>query len=106
MQRLLPARPDAVFAASDIMAIGGMRAVRDAGLRIPDDVAFVGFDDLSLATLADPQLTTVRQPIDQFGIRAVEMLLDLIEKGVKPTRRLIIGTELIIRDSCGASRQK
>jgi LacI family transcriptional regulator len=103
MQELLPARPDAIFAASDIMAVGGMRAVREAGLRIPEDVAFVGFDDLSIATLVHPQLTTVRQPIDQFGIKAVEMLIDLIENGVKPARRLIIDTELIVRESCGAS---
>jgi DNA-binding LacI/PurR family transcriptional regulator len=65
-------------------------------------VAFVGFDDLSIATMVHPQLTTVRQPIDQFGIKAVEMLIDLIENGVKPARRLIIDTELIVRESCGA----
>ena len=60
---------------------------------------------LNLATLVEPHLTTVRQPIDQFGMKAVEMLLDLIENGIKPARRLIIGTELVIRDSCGASRR-
>lgn len=106
MQRLLPAKPDAVFAASDIMAIGAMRAAREAGLRIPDDIAFVGFDDLRIATLPDPQLTTVRQPISQFGFKAVEILIDLIENGLKPARRVILDTELIIRDTCGASRRK
>jgi LacI family transcriptional regulator len=106
MQRLLPARPDAVFAASDVMALGAMRAVREAGLRIPDDVAFVGFDDLPIATLADVQLTTVRQPVIQFGIRAVELLIDQIENGINHPRHVIMDTELIVRESCGASRRK
>lgn len=102
MQQLLAARPDAVFAASDSMAIGAMRATREAGLRIPDDIAFVGFDDLPIATLSDCPLTTVHQPVLEFGYKAVEMLIDLIENGIKPARRVIMSTELIIRDSCGA----
>jgi LacI family transcriptional regulator len=106
MQQLLPARPDAVFAASDIMAIGAMRAVREAGLNVPDDIAFVGFDDLPLATLPSPRLTTIHQPVYQFGIKAVEILLDLIENGVKPARRVIMDTELIIHESCGISQRK
>ena len=106
MQQLLPAKPDAVFAASDLMAIGAMRAIREAGLRIPEDVAFVGFDDVSIASYADPKLTTIRQPIARFGFNAVEILIDLIENGIEPARRIIMDTELIIRDSCGASRRK
>jgi LacI family transcriptional regulator len=106
MQKLLAARPDAIFAASDMMAIGAMRAAREAGLSIPEDIAFVGFDDLPLATFPDPQLTTVRQPVSQFGFMAVEILIDLIENGIKPARRIIMDTELIVRESCGASRRK
>lgn len=105
MQRLLPARPDAVFAASDIMALGAMRAAREAGLGIPDDIAFVGFDDLPLASLADVQLSTMRQPVVQFGSRAVELLVDLIENGIEPPRRVIMDTELVVRESCGLSRR-
>jgi LacI family transcriptional regulator len=105
MQKLLPARPDAIFAASDIMAIGAMRAVREAGPSVPDDIAFVGFDDLPLATLPNLQLTTVRQPVLQFGFKAVEILIDLIENGIRPAQHIIMDTELIIRDSCGASRR-
>lgn len=103
MQRLLPARPDAVFAASDIMALGAMRAIRQAGLRIPDDIAIVGFDDLPLASQAEVQLTTVRQPVVPLGIQTVELLLDIIENGIEPPRRIILGTELVVRASCGAS---
>jgi LacI family transcriptional regulator len=106
MKDLLVHRPDAVFAASDVMAIGAMRAAREAGLRVPQDIAFVGFDDLPIATMSDIQLTTVRQPVVQFGAQAVELLLDLIENGIQPPRRQIMDTELIIRDSCGASLHK
>lgn len=105
MQKLLPARPDAIFAASDIMAIGAMRAVREAGPSIPDDIAFVGFDDLPLTSFPNPQLTTIRQPVLQFGFKAVEILINLIENGIRPTQQIIMNTELIIRDSCGASRR-
>lgn len=106
MQRLLPARPDAVFAASDIMAVGAMRAAREAGLGIPDEVAFVGFDDLPLSPQPSPTLTTVRQPVNQFGSAAVEILVDLIQNGIRPPRRVMMVTELIIRESCGSSRRR
>jgi LacI family transcriptional regulator len=104
MQQLLAAKPDAVFAASDITAIGAMNAVLDAGLKIPEDVAFVGFDDVPIATMSKVKLTTIRQPILQFGIKAVELLIDVIHNGKKPARRITIETELIIRESCGAKR--
>jgi LacI family transcriptional regulator len=104
MQKLLAVKPDAVFAASDITAIGAMSAVWDAGLRIPEDVAFVGFDDVPIATMGKIKLTTVRQPIMEFGIKAVELLIDVINNGKKPARRLTIETELIIRESCGAQK--
>jgi LacI family transcriptional regulator len=102
MQQLLIVKPDAVFVASDTMAIGAIRAVQEVGLHVPGDISFVGFDDLPIATQFDVKLTTVRQPIVQFGARAVETLIDLIENGTKPTRRIIMDTELVIRDSCGA----
>lgn len=99
MRQLLPHQPDAVFAASDAMAVGGMRAVKEAGLSIPRDIAFVGYDDIPLINQPDPPLTTVRQPITQFGFTAVEMLIDLIENGIQPFRRVMMPTELIIRES-------
>ena len=106
MQKLLPLKPQAVFVQSDDMAIGAIRAVTDAGFRVPEDIAFVGFDDLPTTAHSGINLTTVRQPIIQFGTKTVEVLIDLIENGVKPARRLIMDTELIIRDTCGASRHK
>jgi LacI family transcriptional regulator len=105
MQRLFPAKPDAIFAASDIMAVGAMRAAQEANLRIPDDIAFVGYDDLPLANHRDLKLTTIRQPVYQFGFSAVEILIEMIENGKEPPPRVILGTELIVRESCGASHR-
>src|SRR5262249_48243363 len=68
--------PTAVFAASDAMALGAMHAIRHRGLRIPQDIAVVGFDDLPLAASATPPLTTVRQPIDEMSTHAVRVLIE------------------------------
>lgn len=103
MQRLLPTHPDAVFAASDLMAVGGMRAVQDAGLNIPADIAFVGFDDLPLAANANPPLTTIHQPIYPFGFKAVEVLIEMIDQAIQPPHRVLMDTELVVRASCGAA---
>jgi len=105
LQQLLPAYPDAIFAASDSMAIGAMRAARESGLNVPGNIAFVGFDDLPAASQPEIKLTTMRQPIVQFGMKAVETLIDLIENGIKPSRRILMETELVIRESCGASQK-
>ncbi|MHC1739775.1 MAG: LacI family DNA-binding transcriptional regulator [Anaerolineaceae bacterium] len=105
MQKMLSAQPDAVFAASDVMAMGAMRAINDAKLTIPEDIALVGFDDLPMSSFSNIQLTTIRQPVVQSGIRTVETLLDLIENGIQQPRHIIMDTELIIRDSCGANRK-
>lgn len=107
MQRLLPQRPTALFAASDMMAVGAIKVIRDAGLRIPDDIAVVGFDDIPLASMVDPPLTTVRQPIEQAGSMAVELLMSLLENPRGGTiHRVVLPTELIVRASCGVqSRQ-
>jgi LacI family transcriptional regulator len=102
MQRLLPHEPDAVFVASDTMALGALRALRNAGKRVPEEVAVVGFDDMPQAATANPSLTTVRQPIQRAGALAVEMLIDILQNGVDPPRRIILPTELVIRDSCGS----
>lgn len=102
MRRLLAVRPDAVFVASDLMAVGALKAIREAGLRVPDDIALVGYDDVELARYTDPPLTTIRQPIAELGRVAVQLLLRQIEKGVREPQRVILPTELVIRSSCGA----
>jgi LacI family transcriptional regulator len=101
MQRLLSHKPDAVFVASDTMALGALRAIREAGLTVPDDIAIIGFDDMPHSATADPALTTVRQPIRQAGEIVVETLLDMLENGSEPPRRIVLPTELIVRASCG-----
>ena len=102
MRQLLPHRPDAVFAASDIMAIAAMRAIHESGLRVPDDVAVVGFDDIGPAARVTPALTTVRQPVHQSGIVAAETLLDVIDHPEHAPRHVLLPTEIVIRASCGA----
>ncbi len=102
-QKILPHNPDAIFAASDVTARGVMRAVREAGLNVPEDIAIIGFDDLPNIAFTESQLTTVRQPIGPFGVRAVETLMDLIENGINPPRRIIMDTELVVRGSSGVS---
>ncbi|MCB8986090.1 MAG: LacI family DNA-binding transcriptional regulator [Ardenticatenaceae bacterium] len=103
MLRLLPQQPDAVFVASDAMALGALNALHSAGLEVPGDVAVVGYDDLPAAAIASPPLTTVRQPIRRFGALAVETLLNIIETGSEPPRHILLPTELIIRETCGGS---
>jgi len=102
MQRLLLRRPTAIFAASDMMAVGAIKVLREAGLRVPEDVAVVGFDDIPLASMVEPPLTTVRQPIEQTGGMAVELLVSLLENPEEETvHRVVLPTELVIRASCG-----
>lgn len=97
MQQLLPTRPDAVFASSDMMAIGAQQAIKQAGLRIPDDITVVGFDNLPQAAMADPPLTTVEQPIEELGMLAVEMVHDLLNGPTKSPRQIILPVKLIRR---------
>lgn len=101
MNQLLPLHPDAVFAASDMMAIGAIRAIRDAGLDVPKDVAVIGFDDLPIPAVNELQLTTIHQPVVQFGFRAVETLIELIESDSPQVKRVLMDTELVIRKTCG-----
>lgn len=102
MQRLLPRRPDAVFAANDMTAAGALAAVREAGLRVPDDLSIVGFDDVDVALQTTPPLTTVRQPIRTKGEMAARLLVDLINGKFAAPQHIILPTELVIRQSCGA----
>jgi DNA-binding LacI/PurR family transcriptional regulator len=102
MQKLLPHHPDAVFAASDIMAVGAMRALNEAGLTIPAEVAIVGFDDLPIAAHTNPPLTTVRQPAMRTGTVSTEILIEMVEHPAPQPHRIVLPTELVIRSSCGS----
>ena len=104
MNQLLARKPDAVFVASDTMALGALRALRGAGIKVPDDIALVSFDDLPHAATADPPLTTVRQSIQRRGAMEVGTLIDMLHDGLEPPRRLIMPAELVIRASCGAGQ--
>lgn len=92
-------RPTAVVVANDLMALGAMQELRAAGLRVPQDISIVGFDDISFAALAEPPLTTVCSPRVEIGRRAVEALLLTIEKPHQPGVEIRIPTYLIKRDS-------
>ena len=98
--------PEAVFCANDQMAIGFLRAMRERGLQAPADIAVAGFDDIPLASAAEPPLTTVHQPIEQLGYLAASTLIDLLENASTrgngaEVRRIVLPTELVVRASCG-----
>ena len=96
-------RPTAIFAANDSMAIGALSALREAGIRIPEDIAVAGFDDITLAHYMDPPLSSVKVPISKLGATAVEMLVEgIANKGKHTPRRARVSTELVIRRSTGA----
>ncbi len=101
MQRLLACqpRPTAVFAANDLMAIGAIRAVNEAGLRTPDDISLVGVDDIEVAAFQIPPLTTVRQPSAELATLGVQLLLDILA-GKEPVQpQTVVEPTLIIRQS-------
>lgn len=104
MRDLIPHKPDAVFVASDTMAIGAMRALREAGVRVPEDMAVVGFDGLPSSVNATPTLTTVRQPVTDTGARAVHILNDLVTGVAETPVSEIMPVELVVRESCGAAQ--
>ncbi|KFL16347.1 LacI family transcriptional regulator [Geobacillus stearothermophilus] len=98
--------PTAIFAANDEMAIGAIKAVRHRGGRVPDDVAVVGFDDIQMAAIFEPSLTTIAQPMFEIGQKAMELLLALIEGTSARRRQLVLPDRLVIRDSCGGERSE
>jgi len=103
--RLIPSEPTAIFAASDSMASGALKTLREAGLSVPEDVALVGFDDVPIATAVAPQLTTVHQPIERMGAIAADLLLDRLNspsQGMAGVNRIVLPGELVVRESCGA----
>ncbi len=95
----LSSRPTALFCSDDYMAIGAMLRFKEAGLRIPEDIAIIGFDDIELATYVKPALTTVRQPMFDMGEAAARILLDLVAKKLQPPVHRFMKVKLIKRES-------
>jgi LacI family transcriptional regulator len=92
----------ALFAYNDISAIGALWALREAGLRVPQDVSVVGFDDIPGAAFANPGLTTVRQPLVRMGEIAAQTLVRQIEEGTEHVNEIAIEPEFVVRDSTAA----
>ena len=101
----LEERPTAIFAANDIMALGAIYASQDAGLKVPADVAIVGYDDRDFAAWIRPTLTTIRMPSAEMGQAAARLLLKQFA-GEEPEDATQIPGKLIIRESCGANGLK
>jgi LacI family transcriptional regulator len=109
-QRLLTSNKKftALFAFNDVSAIGAIRALREAGLRVPQDVSVVGFDDVQSAAFQNPGLTTVRQPLRNMGLLAAEMVVRQIKAGGEhvPAKQVVIDPEFVVRESTGPLREK
>jgi LacI family transcriptional regulator len=105
-------RPTAIFAANDLMALGAIYAFQEAGLRVPDDVAVIGYDDRDIASISRPTITTVRMPCYEMGQASAKLLLGLLEKqreavdSPEPSEPIKIQGQLIVRESCGAEEGK
>ncbi|NUU38598.1 LacI family DNA-binding transcriptional regulator [Pseudomonas sp. C2B4] len=100
----LPERPTALFCENDEMAIGALKRIKQLGLRVPEDISLVGFDDIPFAAYCDPPLTTIAQPAEVFGQKAVEMLIALIEKKPLAQRHVVLPFELTLRGSTAGVR--
>ncbi|MEU4835472.1 LacI family DNA-binding transcriptional regulator [Streptosporangium sp. NPDC023615] len=99
--RLIRRGVTGVICASDVMALGAIRAARRAGLSVPDDVSVIGYDDSALMNCTDPPLTTLRQPIDAMGRAVVDLLAAQIDKALVPADELLFEPELVVRASTG-----
>ena len=99
--------PTAVFAASDPIAIGAMRALHQAGLKIPQDISIVGFDDISVASYTNPPLTTIHAPAELMGKAAVKFLYQkiILDSSIDLPIQITFPCELMKRDSCGRAGQ-
>ncbi len=106
VSRLLEDHPDvtAIFAISDVMAFGAMKAVRESGLRVASDVAIVGYDDIKSASYVRPALSTIKQDGEEMGRSAVREILRLIGDPARVPTEVILPVELVVRESCGAIR--
>lgn len=98
--------PTAIFACNDLMAIGVLRAATELGLRVPDDIALVGYDDIELASYTNPPLTTIKQPKVEMGLATLNFLLSRIKDKQSAPQRALLPVSLVIRGSCGVQNVK
>jgi DNA-binding LacI/PurR family transcriptional regulator len=98
----LPSPPTALFTGNELLTLGALEAIRGRGLRIPADVALIGFDDAPWAGLVDPPLTIVRQPSYEIGRRAAELLFARLADPLRPPVLVVLGCSLLVRRSCGS----
>ncbi|MGI6113131.1 MAG: LacI family DNA-binding transcriptional regulator [Mahellales bacterium] len=96
---LMRGKPRAIFVSADQLAFGSIKRLLELKIRIPDDVAIVGYDDVPLSTVITPRLTTIRQPVDQMGKRGFQMLKKLIDGGKITNKRMILIPSLVVRES-------
>jgi DNA-binding LacI/PurR family transcriptional regulator len=94
--------PSAVFVGNNLMTLGALTAIHERGMRIPDDIAVIGFDDLPWAAALQPPLTAVALPTEAVGAAAAQLLLDRLADPGRPVRRVTLATKLVLRASCGA----
>lgn len=113
MKKLLSSKPwpTAVFCANDLMAIGAMKCVFDEGMKVPEDISFVGFDDVEVAKMYNPTLTTIHQPFEEKGLQAIERLIDMIKlqnDKQKPSSSdlIVLPHELIVRQSTSKASKR
>jgi len=98
--------PTAIFAANDLMALGAIYAIQEANLRVPEDIAIVGYDDREIASISRPSLTTVTLPCYEMGKASAAMLLDLLEKKVEKADEIKVRGQLIVRQSSGTQERR
>jgi LacI family transcriptional regulator len=102
-KKLLARRPTAVFVSNDAMAIGLLRWLHEVGVRVPDQLALVAFDDIPMARYTRPALTTVHSPIYELGVQAVDQLLEALKEGTQHLpQEVVLPVHLVVRESCGA----
>lgn len=99
-----PDRPTAIFAGSDLQALGTLEAARALGLRVPEDLSIVGYDDIPLSRWVSPRLTTVHQPLRQMGVESARLVLAVAADGAIATQRMDLATSLVVRDSTAPPR--
>jgi LacI family transcriptional regulator len=99
----MPEPPTALIVANNQMTIGAMRALREAGLSVPTDIALAAFDDFDWADLFEPRLTTIAQPHQELAAQAVDLIVTRIADPDQPPRRLRLSPTLIHRNSCGCN---